>query len=1039
MDKWLVWSVFFVLLLGLKWNLNYVDASAPGSQVELPTEGFYTRPGLEDLPRINYEKMVWVNVCDYGAVGDGVTFANEAFDRALAALPPEGGVIYIPAGIYNFGPPASPSQAFWEPRINNKPLKNVHFVGEGEGTVLRFIKGRAQAGEAMPYCIRFREAENISICNLRFDIRPYLDQRWPPLKPLYPMGFNGVQGVQVIGVIIDQAGMGLSFWSCRDVWVIDCEIRNTGVDGIHFANCVNTVAAYNYLENLGDDGIAAISTIDELNDTRSVNNRFIYNTVLESVWGRGITVGGDRCHVEGNWLEQLVMAGIFVNSGGQTGSFGDGHRVTDAVIKDNVVVRANLSERDDNRNPGGRYGGAINLVHEVERVLVVGNQIYGGEADGIRLRNHLVGSNLLFTDNVISHNLGRGFVCSLSGDSNLQGLVLSGNLLWANASGALFIGGNVTDVDLADNVISMSPAGGRPVVVEGFQVPVGGVTVAETGPTYVDVYLKARTASLMSGWQPLPMLDLLTPEVVLNLRDYGAVGDGQTNDTWAFLAALKSLPDGGLLFIPEGEYLLEPVVGEDEFPFTKIRHHLVLYERKNLIIQGAGTGKTTLIFTSAEHQGWRFINVQNVSLRGFTMALTQRPDYRKNRALLDVVACTGVQITDLMVQDAGGPGIRLDASDQVLIRDCTVKNAMTNGVNILASREVTIENTEITDSFDHGIYLSYHGGIARLPQYIRLKNNRILGTENGFGIAVATGDWVEVVDNYIKGTYQAGVMLYQHHGLFWPGSILVKGNHLQNVGSGEHTITLGAISIVRCRSGAFEIIDNVIDGTPFNGLWLDSNVTINSLALSNNQFLNVGGQIYSFGPDQGETIEYLRLPWRLQVEATQRVPAGVAMVLPVEVQGEAEGVTLVVMIQGQSVPVVEEEPGKFKVYLPRITKQVSAMVTAMDRYGSKQEKLVALEPVGGSIVPVEEELVATAGETVTLRVQFLGADHLPISGPDIPRVTLVDGWNIHVFQDPDNDGVATVVLPRVSRGEYRYILRATDGDYGTAEIRLRVQ
>ena len=53
---------------------------------------------------------------------------------------------------------------------------------------------------------------------------------------------------------------------------------------------------------------------------------------------------------------------------------------------------------------------------------------------------------------------------------------------------------------------------------------------------------------------------------------------------------------------------------------------------------------------------------------------------------------------------------------------------------------------------------------------------------------------------------------------------------------------------------------------------------------------------------------------------------------------------------GQSVPVVEEELASSGM-LPRITKASISLVATMDRYGSKQEKLVALDRwVGASFL-----------------------------------------------------------------------------------------
>ena len=44
----------------------------------------------------------------------------------------------------------------------------------------------------------------------------------------------------------------------------------------------------------------------------------------------------------------------------------------------------------------------------------------------------------------------------------------------------------------------------------------------------------------------------------LNVRDFGAVGDGVNDDTDAIRTALSFLPEGGRLFFPEGTYLTLP-------------------------------------------------------------------------------------------------------------------------------------------------------------------------------------------------------------------------------------------------------------------------------------------------------------------------------------------------------------------------------------------------------------------------------------------------------------------------------------------------
>jgi pectate lyase-like protein len=68
--------------------------------------------------------------------------------------------------------------------------------------------------------------------------------------------------------------------------------------------------------------------------------------------------------------------------------------------------------------------------------------------------------------------------------------------------------------------------------------------------------------------------------VVANVRTFGAKGDGEADDTQAFLNAIAQT-DGGAIYIPPGRYKLTKVI--------EIR-------KPNLVLRGAGPDQTTLYF-----------------------------------------------------------------------------------------------------------------------------------------------------------------------------------------------------------------------------------------------------------------------------------------------------------------------------------------------------------------------------------------------------------------------------------------------------------
>ncbi len=82
-------------------------------------------------------------------------------------------------------------------------------------------------------------------------------------------------------------------------------------------------------------------------------------------------------------------------------------------------------------------------------------------------------------------------------------------------------------------------------------------------------------AGYRSGEKPIPNV-----KIAANVRDFGAKGDGESDDTEAFKKAIEATNDGALL-LPAGRYKITDII----------------YVRKpNLVLRGEGEGKTILFF-----------------------------------------------------------------------------------------------------------------------------------------------------------------------------------------------------------------------------------------------------------------------------------------------------------------------------------------------------------------------------------------------------------------------------------------------------------
>ena len=81
-------------------------------------------------------------------------------------------------------------------------------------------------------------------------------------------------------------------------------------------------------------------------------------------------------------------------------------------------------------------------------------------------------------------------------------------------------------------------------------------------------------------WQPGIPDGIPNYPVGVNLEDYGAVGDGTTDDTQAFFDAIDACPDSHAVLIPAGTYLITDRIDI----------------RKSIVLRGAGPDQTFLKF-----------------------------------------------------------------------------------------------------------------------------------------------------------------------------------------------------------------------------------------------------------------------------------------------------------------------------------------------------------------------------------------------------------------------------------------------------------
>ncbi|MFF0268272.1 right-handed parallel beta-helix repeat-containing protein [Kribbella sp. NPDC004536] len=835
------------------------------------SDDFYDRPGLEGMPRIDYASMPVASVRAHGATGDGVANDRPAFDAAVAALGSAGGVVYVPAGRYRFAPPAAPAVDYWF-----KKISNIHFVGEGEASMICFerfsmaVPGTPTGGNGWEL-----SAADASVRSLAFQWSPHVAIRHTNSSTALLM--RAPQRVQLIDVMADQGQPSIWLPDCVDTWVVDSAIRNSGADGFHFENATNSVLAYNYVENCLDDAYANIpETRRPAADTQH-GARITHNTAVRVAGGRGVCFGGAQPVIEHNWIESSVSAAIYAipqTDAGDPATIPRG-TITDAVIADNEIVRAGFDNRVDNlglnRTTGG-YCGTLVVVDAVDRLTIARNRIADSEYRDIAFgQDHYKGitaTSVTITDNELRSSLETSVTAvSTVGTApvSITGLAVEGNTIAGGDLPSVVLDGTIKGVASSSNVVRRPPRRTGQVAgdLTGYRV---GDQVAPT-----DVYRSIRLAGDEPTWQEPAPLDLRGLRHV-NVRTYGAQGDGVHNDLPAFFAAARSLPaSGGVIDIPAGTYRLEPDPQTESFRDTRIRHHLAIAERPNVHLRGTGSA-SRLVMTSADHDGIRFLGVRTGSISRLRIELEARPAMRRNRALIDVSGCDGFVVSELEVTGGSGPGVRVDSSTSVLVENVTSTDAGTDGIAVLTSRLVHVRNNRVANARDNGIDVSTNGTVYRAAQQIRVEQNEVTGSVEGAGIGVSGGTAITVSGNTISDTYLAGIHLHGRMGwgLFGIKDVDVTGNTLTRTNHGAGTYTPGAIAIHSIREGLGQsdgivnIVGNHVVDTPWAAVWAGGKSPIsqrmselNTLRIQQNDYQAVGGQQVLIDDDQRAQIANL--------------------------------------------------------------------------------------------------------------------------------------------------------------------------------------
>ncbi|EGW38463.1 right-handed parallel beta-helix repeat-containing protein [Desulfosporosinus sp. OT] len=254
----------------------------------------------------------------------------------------------------------------------------------------------------------------------------------------------------------------------------------------------------------------------------------------------------------------------------------------------------------------------------------------------------------------------------------------------------------------------------------------------------------------------------------LNIKKYGAIGDGVSDDTVSIQDAFNELANGQSLYFPPGNYKINDTLqfyGKQNIGIIGHEAKIIMTNNtKNIMRLGNGAGGASIRYHISG------LDINGGSTSGYAIGVdTGGGTYMQNCIIQDcqIYNCnTGIYlggdynvILNNTFESCTKAGILNDCSSYALIEGNTFKTCF-NSINLQLPYYNEVLNNHVIESSNFGILV---GGTAKSEVHCLIANNIILGANN-LVVKGLTGIWivagvgkVEINNNLVAYCGQHGI------------------------------------------------------------------------------------------------------------------------------------------------------------------------------------------------------------------------------------------------------------------------------------------
>lgn len=227
---------------------------------------------------------------------------------------------------------------------------------------------------------------------------------------------------------------------------------------------------------------------------------------------------------------------------------------------------------------------------------------------------------------------------------------------------------------------------------QGIREEVDGLSAkVDEGYHYMKTHINESLETLLREMDENDeLIGVIDTSVCISVKQYGAVGDGITDDTQAFKEALTAVGASGTLFVPNGTYLVSDTI--------TLVSNMVLTGGANSVILRKANDLT-------EYEVIAINNVRNVTVKNITVKGERSSHTGTDGEWGNVISIKGsenILIDNCTCADGWGDGVYIgtgnNACKNVSIVNCTIDNNRRNGISVINCHGVKVKGCTISNT-----------------------------------------------------------------------------------------------------------------------------------------------------------------------------------------------------------------------------------------------------------------------------------------------------------------------------------------------------